>query len=427
MTGSSTEQSKLPHTDSAQWQSLLKAFATASANSFPGAPDWWRSQASAKAHMISKSGLPTTRLEDWKYTSLVHLHARNRQVSLGPVDVKGPDGIKVFTLSQLERLASSNQSLTKRVREALSNESGGFTGRLCRALVADPFVICVPDGLKAIEPIEITWKPLPEGFWSMGAVVVDIGAGATVSIVERYGRDVDAQSLLSLFSVGAGARVTHLRSQQGAGRADVGVVTAATHVSVYEGASYHNLQVSAGSCLSREDLEVELKFAGAKATADGVYIGKGKQVVDHHTSLSHRVGDTLSQQLYKGILSDESRGVFNGRIAIAKNAKGSNSSQMNRNLLLSKKVEIDTKPQLEIDNDDVKAAHGAAIGRLDAEHIFYLQSRGISKAKAIEILARGFAFDVIDRIEDAAEMASLRDLAKHFIADALVGLTWADA
>ena len=207
----------------------------------------------------------------------------------------------------------------------------------------------------------------------------------------------------------------------------MGVVTASAHIDVAAGANYHGLQVSSGSCLSREDLEVDLLFAGAKATADGVYIGKGKQVLDHHTSLCHLVGDTQSDQLYKGILSDESRGVFNGRIAIAKNAKGANSSQMNRNLLLSKKVEIDTKPQLEIDNDDVKAAHGAAIGRLDAEHVFYLQSRGIAKAQAIEILASGFAYDVIDRIEDMAETTKLRELAKACISDALVGLTWGDA
>jgi Fe-S cluster assembly protein SufD len=288
-------------------------------------------------------------------------------------------------------------------------------------------VICVPEGLKSAEPVEITWKALPDGFWSMGAVVIDIGPRSTVSLVERYGRGVDAQSLLSLVYAGAGANVAHLRSQQGAGKADMGVVTASAHIEVSEGASYHNLQISSGSCLSREDLEVELLFAGAKAAADGVYIGKGKQVLDHHTSLCHRVGDTISQQLYKGILSDESRGVFNGRIAIAKNASGSNSSQMNRNLLLSKKVEIDTKPQLEIDNDDVKAAHGAAIGRLDAEHVFYLQSRGIGKAQAIEILARGFAFDVIDRIEDIAETTKLREFAKACISDALVGLSWGDA
>jgi Fe-S cluster assembly protein SufD len=427
MTGSSIEQSALPHADSAQWQSLLKAFSVASTNAFPGAPDWWRSQASAKAQQISHSGLPTTRLEDWKYTNLVQLHARDRKIALGPVDVQGPEGIQVLTLSQIERAASSDRNLIGRVRKALSNETGGFTGRLCRALVADPFVICVPEGLKSAEPIEITWKALPEGFWSMGAVVVDVGPGSKVSIVERYGRGVDAQSILSLISVGAGASVTHLRSQQGAGKADVGVVTASAHIDVAEGATYHGLQVSSGSCLSREDLEVDLLFAGAKATADGVYIGKGKQVLDHHTSLCHRVGDTQSEQLYKGILSDESRGVFNGRIAIAKNARGANSSQMNRNLLLSKKVEIDTKPQLEIENDDVKAAHGAAIGRLDAEHVFYLQTRGIAKAQAIEILASGFAYDVIDRIEDIDETIKLRELAKACISDALVGLTWGDA
>ncbi len=427
MTGSSTDLGKLPHADSAQWLSLVKAFSIASTNVYPGAPDWWRLQSAKMSEMILKSGLPTTRLEDWKYTSLVSLHAKARTVALGPVDVKGPEGIQVLTLSQLDGNSPTSLELRNRVREALSKNSGGFTGNLCRALVADPFVISVPKDFVSTQPIEIEWKALPEGFWSVGAAVIDVGSGARISIIERYGRSVDAQSVLSLIQVGSDAVVSHLRSQQGDGRDDFGVVTAGGNVSVAKRGKYHVLQVSAGSCLSREDFSVELTEAGAEAIADGVFIGKKKQVLDHHTCLSHRVGDTQSQQLYKGILSDESRGVFNGRITIAKNAKGSNSSQMNRNLLLSRKVEIDTKPQLEIENDDVKAAHGAAIGRLDASHIFYLQSRGIAKAEATEILARGFAFEVLDRLEDSELNARLKSAAKQLLMESLVGLTWGDA
>lgn len=425
MTGSLAEAKMLPHADSAQWQSVLKAIAIASTNAFPGAPDWWRTQAAAHAQSISKLGLPTTRQEDWKYTSLVSLHARNRQLALGPVDVRGPDGLKVMTLSQLER--SQEKTVLNRVRAALSADDGGFTGKLCRALVPDPFVVIVPRGFKSADPVEITWKALPEDFWSLGAVVIDVAEGAKISLVERYGRNVDAQSLLTLVRVGAGAQVTHLRSQLGDGRTDHGVVIAASNVKLEARSTYHNLQLSSGSCLSREDFEVELLEAGASATSDGVYIGKSKQLIDHHTSLVHRVGETESKQLYKGVLSDESRGVFNGRIAISKNASGSNSSQMNRNLLLSKKVEIDTKPQLEIDNDDVKAAHGAAIGRLDAGHVFYLQSRGISKSLAIEILARGFVFELVERLPQSPETIALCEAAKVHLTEALIGLSWGEA
>jgi Fe-S cluster assembly protein SufD len=153
---------------------------------------------------------------------------------------------------------------------------------------------------------------------------------------------------------------------------------------------------------------------------DGVFIGRSGQLLDHHTNLLHLVGETQSEQLYKGILADESRGVFNGRVVIAKGASGSNSAQLNKNLLLSKRVEIDTKPQLEIENDDVKAAHGAAIGRLDPEHLFYLQSRGIGLSQAVEVLARGFAFESIDKLESDR----LREIGRIAIGDMLSGINW---
>jgi Fe-S cluster assembly protein SufD len=140
-----------------------------------------------------------------------------------------------------------------------------------------------------------------------------------------------------------------------------------------------------------------LAAPGAEAVVDGLYIENGKQHVDNHTNIEHFVADTRSEQLYKGILDGESRAVFNGRVFIAQDAQRSNSSQLNNNLLLSKRAEVDTKPELEIFADDVKAGHGATIGRLDPEHLFYLRSRAISSDDAVAMLALGFANDLVLR------------------------------
>jgi Fe-S cluster assembly protein SufD len=122
--------------------------------------------------------------------------------------------------------------------------------------------------------------------------------------------------------------------------------------------------------------------------------------VDHHTAVDHRVGQTRTNQLFKGILSDSARLVFNGKIFIRKQAQKSEAYQTCKNLLLSENAEANAKPQLEIDADDVKASHGAAIGTVNPQELFYLQSRCIEKSKAMAILCRGFADDVMFRLKD---------------------------
>jgi Fe-S cluster assembly protein SufD len=368
--------------------------------------------------------------EAWKYTSLVPLHEKGRTVGLGPVDVSAPQGVLVFRLSELgERIQAGAVPEEARARiesllrpgdvDAVSFERTYFE-KLSMSLVVDPFVVWIPEGLVSETPVEISWKSLPAQQWALGAAAIVVGANANVAVLERYGNGVDAQSIATFIDVAPKASVSHLRVS-GADGGDGGqVVLASTRAKVAAQARYETAQVSYGSVLSREDLTVELVEADASTVTDGVFIGRGRDVLDHHTNLVHRVGNTQSAQIYKGVLSDESRGVFNGRIAIAKHASGSNSSQMNRNLLLSKKVEIDTKPQLEIDNDDVKAAHGAAIGRLEADHVFYLRSRGIRLGQAVEILSRGFALEAVARLSSRV----LRDLGARAIEQGLRGLKW---
>lgn len=423
MTGSLSNESMkatLPHAVSPQWEQLVASAERQTILMKTQSEAWWGAQAERLSHAWRSSGLPTTRLEEWKYTSLVHLHAKPRVVGLGPVDVSAPEGVKVFRLSQLASEASLSPNVAMTVRELLLANSSVFFENVAKSLVADPFVILVPENFRSPTSIEITWRGLPEGQWGFGVAAVIVGQGADVSLLERYGSGIDAQTHATLIDIAPSACVSHLRVQAGDNKIDTGIVLSSVRVRVAAGSKYENAQVSFGSVLSREDLSVELTAAEAEAITDGVFIGRGNQLLDHHTNLIHQVGSTTSRQIYKGILADESRGVFNGRIAIAKNASGSNSSQMNKNLLLSKKVELDTKPQLEIDNDDVKAAHGAAIGRLDPEHVFYLRSRGIGIAQSVEMLARGFAYEAVQRLSSER----LREVGTAEIERGLRGLSW---
>lgn len=170
--------------------------------------------------------------------------------------------------------------------------------------------------------------------------------------------------------------------------------------------------------LLRHDLHTRLQAENARCQLNGVYLARGAQHIDSHTNIEHLHPYTFSQEYYKGIVDDKAHAVFNGRVLVAADAQKVDSAQKNSNLLLSNTAEIDTKPELEIYADDVKCAHGATVGQLDAGSVFYLQSRGIEKALAKKILTYGFAYEVIEMITNI----TIRDfigaqLATWFVGD----------
>ena len=162
--------------------------------------------------------------------------------------------------------------------------------------------------------------------------------------------------------------------------------------------NFNGFSFTAGGSISRSNLDVVLNGQGINARLDGLYAPYGTQLVDNHTSVDHKLPHCTSSQLYKGILNGASRAVFNGKIFVRPPAQGTNSYQLNKNLLLGKDCGVDTKPQLEIGADDVKCTHGATIGQLNEDELFYLQARAIPKKTAVKMLARGFVDDIINRI-----------------------------
>jgi Fe-S cluster assembly protein SufD len=191
--------------------------------------------------------------------------------------------------------------------------------------------------------------------------------------------------------------------------------TAAFHVATLavqlgRSANFSTNSISLGGALVRNDVNVVLS-EGTDATVNGLYIVNGTQHVDNHTSIDHAKPHGTSHELYKGILDDKSSAVFNGRIIVRKDAQKTDSKQTNKNLVLSDDAVIDTKPELQILADDVRCTHGATIGQLDAESLFYMQSRGIGKQQARSLLTYAFAQDVIDRIQ----VADLREQLEKFL------------
>ncbi len=177
-------------------------------------------------------------------------------------------------------------------------------------------------------------------------------------------------------------------------------------------ASFKSFDLTLPSKWSRHNVSCDLREKGAAGQLKGAYLNDGDNFIDHHTTISHTVGDTESLEDYRGILTDQAQAVFNGKVYIAEKARGSNSEQINKNLMLSKKAEVDTKPELQIYNDDVKAAHGATVGQIDEEQRFYLQSRGYSSRQAGRVLAKAFVFGLLDDADDKVKDFYLPEMAQ---------------
>lgn len=186
-----------------------------------------------------------------------------------------------------------------------------------------------------------------------------------------------------------------------------------TNMIVEESAELHHFSFSLGGTFTCHEVKVTLNGPHAFVSLDGLYIGKDKQRTEYQTVVHHAKPHAVSRQLYKGILNDEARAVFNGKIIVDEGAVFTDATQLNKNLLLSKKAQIDTQPQLEIANNDVKCTHGATVGQMNPEEIFYFESRGIPKKIATGMLLHGFVDDVLDRVTHAETRYNLGELLEE--------------
>jgi Fe-S cluster assembly protein SufD len=225
--------------------------------------------------------------------------------------------------------------------------------------------------------------------------LVVLGAGSQAIVVESYVGLNQGQYFTNAVSeivAGSDCVLDHTKLQRESDRA-FHVATLQFHQDRNSNVTSHS--ISLGGSLVRNDLNLVLDAEGCQALLNGLYLTKGTQHIDNHTRIDHAKPHCESRELYKGILDDRSTGVFNGKILVRQNAQKTNAKQTNKNLLLSEEALVNTTPQLEIFADDVKCTHGATIGRLNEDELFYMRSRGIGEESARTLLTYAFASDIL--------------------------------
>jgi Fe-S cluster assembly protein SufD len=337
---------------------------------------------------FAERGFPTRRDEDWKQTDVSVL----AEQTLTPGKTQGhvspaPAGVSIRPLAE---------TLERNPFVALNT-----------ALFDAGWLIEIEPGTRAALPLELQLgaAETAEPAASHPRILVVAREGSEATIVERYtGAGAYLRNPVSEILLEGDARVTHVRVQEESPEAwHVG--TLAAHLE--RGSRLDSSVVTLGACLSRVDVEIRLAGEETECRLDGLYLAAGSAHTDHHTTIDHAMPHTRSQESYKGILAGRARGVFRGRIHVRPHAQKIAAEQSNRNLLLSDDASVHTKPQLEIHADDVRCSHGAAIGRLDEDALFYLRSRGIALPDARALLTYAFASEILERIPDAALRASL--------------------
>ncbi len=263
-------------------------------------------------------------------------------------------------------------------------------------------LIIVPRNISVETPIHLLFIATQKEVSSHPRCLLIAEPNSRVTVIEDYvtlREETYITNTVAEFVLADSAHVNHVRIQRDSKEA---FHIANCSVSLAQNSNYQSVSIAFGARISRYNLNVLLKGEGAECTADGLALISNRQLADTHACIDHIKPHCTSHQLHKCIIDDAAHAVFNGKIIVRPDAQLTNSTQSNRNLLLTSKARIDTKPQLEIFADDVKCAHGATIGQLDNEEIFYLKSRGLSEVTARDLLTYAFGAEVIERIPVAS-------------------------
>jgi Fe-S cluster assembly protein SufD len=372
-------------------------------------------------------GFPTTRLENWKYTNVAPIRRTTFQPALDYRIVPIPEDLQlqicsypgprlVFVNGTFDPEVSAARDFLLPLSQALKHPQkaaevklhlGRYTSTSDHAFAAwntafftDGAYIEIPRGFALEQPIHLVFVSAgsnePWACYPRNLIVA--GEGSQVSFVESFLGSNDVAYLNDVVTevvADPGAVIRYYKVERESSQS---FHIAVTHAHLDRDASLMSHSISYGGRLVRNDLSVSLDGEGSHCTLNGLFVVDGQRLGDNHTRIDHLKPHTSSRELYKGVLSGNAEGVFNGAVAVHEKAQKSDAVQYSKNLLLSKQAQINTKPQLEIRNNDVRCFHGATIGQMDADAIFYLKSRGLDEREAKQILIRGFAAEIIDAI-----------------------------
>ncbi len=443
-----TTLNRTQHTDSyrEQFESLLH-------DSLGSGPSWLQPLRKEAFARFERLGFPTRNDEEWRFTdirpiteqafgrptpSTIITAERVAQAPLGSVDcstlvfVNGryapefstaralPAGVLVDSLATVLR---TRPELLQPNHARQSDYANAPFAALNTAFLEDGAVVIVPSHTVIEEPIHLRFLSSASGYASVShpRTIVVLGEGSQATILESYAGvkfDSDAAdevyftNAVTEFFLGQSAVLDHYKLNRESTRA---YHIATTQIELARDTNFTSHSITLGGSIVRNDINAGLRDSGIECTLNGLYIGRDRQLIDNHTSIDHAMPHCNSHEIYKGILNDRAKGVFNGKIFVRQDAQKTDAKQTNQTLLLSADAQINTKPQLEIFADDVKCTHGATIGQLSAEALFYLRTRGIGLDEARNLLTYAFANDIVSRIKvepvrDELERALLSQL-----------------
>ncbi|GLH70487.1 Fe-S cluster assembly protein SufD [Geothrix rubra] len=400
-------------------------------------PEGWEALRAAAEARLAGQALPDTGMEDWKYLDLALLHGpafrpaapavpttasadiqpyiHPEMMATRQVFVNGfhaphascatglPPGVRFFPISAASEAC--------RLLGTLGEGAPDFFEDLNTARFTEGAVLLVPQNVRVEVPLHLLFLSRSAGDGTVPTMLprllVALDRGAELELVEEHhGEGTYLSCPVVEIRVAEGAILRHERIQRESTEA---FHFSALKAEVARGGQYHSRTLSFGGRLSRQRPRIRLA-EGAEATLDGLALLGGNQVADTHSFLHHAEPHGTSRQLHKCVVDGQARAIFNGQVRVAPGAQVTDAQQQSRNLLLSEKARVDTKPQLEIYADDVKCSHGAAVGQLDPDELFYLQSRGLDPEDARNLLTYGFAADLLARIPVASLRRSLRHL-----------------
>ncbi len=403
---------------------------------------WLQSLREVATRHFKQQGFPAKKEEDWKYTSLwglaqvewVHTATASTVTAMEVAAAKQlknayclvfVDGVYDAANSKTAGLptGATVQALTASLGlpEVAANfcqnaviDSPGLTA-LNTMLVSEGAVIILGDNVALDKPIELVFinTGKTENLATHLHNLVVLGEGSVAEIIETHiGLTDDAYFANQITEVvlAADSYLKHHVVQQASKSA-----FQITHLSGKQAKNsiWQTHSVALGGKLARQDLHTQLLGEAAHCVMDGLYLPRGEQHIDNHTRVDHAVPNTTSEELYKGVLDEQGRAVFNGKVIVHKDAQKTDAKQQNANLLLSRRCEIDTKPQMEIYADDVTCSHGSTVGQLDEAQLFFLRARGLSELEARNLLTYAFVSEVINRVAIPELRTSLTTLVEE--------------
>lgn len=391
-------------------------------NRLPKSQTAWLSSIKQSAmERFLKNGFPTMRIEEWKDANLSSItnkyfsasESREKSYQTNLHFWKSSPHIIFYNGTLVEITTNDSQAIIKPFDTALTSSAEIFQSvfdlqpkiphpfyDLNTSMVQQGVGIQIPKNADVKDPIYLVYISDDEekAHYYRNLIVLESGARAT--IVELYLQGSKSGTSLTIpvtqIKLAQNSKLEHIKYQNDGLMASH---TAAIVASLLADSSLKTYSFSFGGNITRNDIHIGLDEKGAECFMDGLYVASGKQTVDHHTIVDHAKPHCSSSETYKGILTDQAHGIFEGKIKVEVDAQKTDAKQMNQNLLLSSEARINTAPQLEILADDVKCSHGATIGKLDENQIFYMRSRGIELSTAREILVHAYAQEIISHVK----------------------------